>query len=43
MDGLSYPASEVGSEKLGVRGEEHKKFLLWIFFRSFCGSKQVEA
>ena len=26
MDGFSYPASEVGSEKLGFRGEVHKKF-----------------
>ena len=42
-DGLCYPASEVGSEELGVQGEMHKEFLLWILFRSFRRSEQVEA
>ena len=38
-DSLCHPVPEVGGEALGVRGEMHKKFLLWIFFLQIESSR----
>ena len=43
MVSATLAVSELGSEEMGVWAEMHKKILLWILFRSFRGSNQLEA